>query len=125
MTERRLLILDDDATIAQILLASARAASLAARWHARLAPFLEDAADWQPTHLLIDLTLPEQEPSQVMQALAHQRCTAQIIICSGRDAGECQAALALAGSLGLRPGGVLTKPFTQQQFRALLAPAGA
>jgi ActR/RegA family two-component response regulator len=58
MAGGRLLILDDDPTVGQILLMSAQASGFEARLCLEVQPFLEALGPWMPTHLAIDLTLP-------------------------------------------------------------------
>ncbi|HRD96061.1 MAG TPA: response regulator [Rubrivivax sp.] len=124
MAQGRLLVLDDEATVGQILVMAAQAAGFEARCCEDLASFVEALMAWPPTHVVLDLGIPDTTPTQVLQALADARCRAQVIICSGAAPADVQDALALVPQMGLRAGGVLAKPFRLAELRALLAAAG-
>ncbi len=117
----RLLVLDDDAAIGQLLVLVAQRSGFEARLCAQAAEFLQALKDWLPSHLAIDLTLPDMPGLQVMQHVAAQGCRAWVIISSGAGAAEIEAALDHARALGLRTAGALPKPFSLNSMRALLA----
>jgi DNA-binding response OmpR family regulator len=124
MAQARLLVLDDEATVGQILVMAAQAAGFEARCCEDLAGCVELLVAWEPSHLVLDLGIPGTTPAQLMQALVDVRCQARVIVCSGAAPAELEAALALARQLGLRAAGVLSKPFRLAELRALLAAAG-
>jgi len=121
MARGQLLVLDDDATVGQILVMAAQAAGFEAQRFEDLPGFIGSLATCTPTHVVVDLRMPGLSTEQVMQALAGQRCMAQVIVCSGASALEMQAALAMAAGLGLKTAGVLAKPFRLAELRELLA----
>ncbi|MGK2898980.1 MAG: response regulator [Burkholderiaceae bacterium] len=124
MTGGRLLVLDDDATVGQILIAGARTSGFEACLCATVPAFLEALLDWTPTHLAIDLTLPGSSGVEVLHRVAEAGSRARIIICSGSGRDELDAALKAARGLGLAAAGALSKPFRLAELRALLvAPA--
>jgi DNA-binding response OmpR family regulator len=120
MAQGRLLVLDDDATVGQMLLMAAQAAGFEARRCADLPAFITHLQSCPPTHVVVDLNLPGSSTEQVMQQLSEVRCRARVIVCSGAAPQELQAALSLARALGLRTAGVLAKPFRLAELRALL-----
>ena len=120
----RLLILDDDPTVGQILLLAARSSGLESRLCTGTADFLAALEPWAPTHLAIDLTLPGCSGGDVLRQVAAAGCRAQVIVCSGAGAAELDAALAEARALALPTAGALAKPFSLARLRALLADAG-
>lgn len=117
----RLLVLDDDPTVGQIVVAAARAAGFEARLCDAVPAFLAALADWAPTHLAIDLTLPGSSGVEVLRLVADAGSRARIIICSGAGAADLEAALQAAREFGLPTAGVLAKPFRLAGLRALLA----
>lgn len=124
MGRGRLLILDDDATVGQILVLMAQACQFDTRWCETAPEFLGCLADWAPTHLAIDLTLPDTTGVEVLRQVAGAGCRAGVIVCSGAGRGELDDALQACRSLGLSAAGVLPKPFRLAEVRALLgAPA--
>lgn len=123
MTRGRLLVLDDDATVGLILVMGAQGVGFEARLCESAEPFFEALASWAPTHVAIDLSLPGISAAQLLRRLSDSGCHAHIIICSGAGRSELDAALSEARSLGLDAAGVLPKPFTLADLRALLGAA--
>lgn len=121
--QRRLLILDDDPTVGQILLLAARSSGFEAQLCTEVAAFFAELADWAPSHLAIDLTLPGDSGLAVLRRVAQAGCRARVIVCSGAGHAELDEALAEARALGLTTAGALPKPFTLAGLRALLADA--
>jgi DNA-binding response OmpR family regulator len=122
MPDGRLLILDDDAMVGQILLLAAKGAGFEAQWCERPEAFFEAVASWQPTHVAVDMLMPDMSGRDVLHRLAAIGCRARVIVSSGLGAQELDAALDEAQSLGLQTAGVLPKPFSLAAVRALLKP---
>jgi CheY-like chemotaxis protein len=121
MEKPRLLILDDEETVGKLLVFVAQGAGFEARHVDRADGFFAAVDEWAPTHLAIDLAMPEMSGVEVMRKLAASGCTALTIISSGAGDTETEAALQHATGLGLRMAGVLSKPFSLSSLRALLA----
>lgn len=117
----RLLVLDDDATVGQIVVAGAQVSGFEARLCETVPGFLAALADWAPTHLAIDLTLPGTSGTEVLRHVADAGSRARIIICSGAGTADLETALQAARDLGLPTAGVLPKPFRLAGLRALLS----
>lgn len=122
MTHGRLLILDDDPMVGQILLMAAKSAGFEARWFEAPGAFLDAAAEWGPTHVAVDLLMPDVSGVEVLRCLAERGCRAAVIVSSGLGDSELRAALDEAQALGLRAAGVLAKPFSLSSVRELLRP---
>jgi DNA-binding response OmpR family regulator len=120
MLDGRLLILDDDAVVGQILRVAAKGAGFEARWCERPDDFFDALGPWQPSHVAIDLLMPELSGRDVLRRLAASACRAQVIVSSGMGADDLEAALAEARALGLLTAGMLTKQFSLAAVRALL-----
>lgn len=116
----RLLILDDDAAVCSTLKAMAEAVGAQARICTHPAAFFEALSEWTPTHIALDLSMPDMDGVQVIAELASRRCSARIIISSGLDSRLLEAASRSAGENGLDMAGVLPKPFTLSLLRSLL-----
>ena len=117
----RLLILDDDVAIGQLLVFVAQKAGYQARLCGDPAVFFDTVQQWAPTHLAIDLAMPGMHGLDVMRQLAASGCTAWVIVSSGAGVADIDAALHQAQTLGLRTAGALIKPFSLASVRALLA----
>jgi CheY-like chemotaxis protein len=92
-----------------------------ARLTAQPSEFLQALQAWAPTHIVLDLTLPEMSGEDVLRELASSPCSARIVLSSGVDAERLEAAAQLARSLGLDLAGTLSKPFLPAKLRALLS----
>ena len=125
LPQGRLLVLDDDETVGMLLVFVAERAGFEARLCERPQPFFEALSAWSPTHLAVDLRMPEMSGLEVLRRLAALECRAWVIISSGAGAGEVEVALQAAQDLGLRTAGNLPKPFTLAGLRALLMQPGA
>lgn len=139
MARERLLILDDDAAVGQILALMGQTCGCDTRWCETPAEFLQTLADWAPTHLAIDLSLADTSGVEVLRQVAVVERPAphgadlaapggsgagglpQVIVCSGAGRSELDAALQECQALGLRVAGALPKPFRLAQVRSLLA----
>ena len=123
MTPRRLLVLDDDPTVAQILQMGAQSLGFDTRLCLSAAEFHPLQREWQPSHVVLDLALPDASITQVLQRLAADGCRARLVVCSGASVGEIESALQQARALGLlfAGSGALPKPFRLAQLRQLLA----
>jgi len=83
----RLLILDDDAAVGPSWLPR-RAAGLRGRAESPTDAFFRLIDQWSPTHIAIDLVMPEMDGVEVLVELARRKCDARIIITSGIGAGS-------------------------------------
>jgi DNA-binding response OmpR family regulator len=117
----RLLILDDDAMVGQILKMAAQSAGFEVQWCEHHPAFFGAVADWHPSHVAVDLLMPEMSGVEVLHRLAAMGCRARVIVSSGLGLGELDAALAQARALGLQTAGVLPKPFSLATVRSLLS----
>lgn len=123
MAPRRLLVLDDDTTVGQVLLLGAQVSGFEARQCTELAAFIDVLERWQPSHVVVDLSLPGTPTEAVIDGLAGAGCRATVIVCSGAGVADLEQALAQARGRGLQAAGVLPKPFTLAALRALLGGA--
>lgn len=118
---KKLLILDDEPAIGQLLLDIAESAGVACKYVSAPSAFHQTIKEWDPTHLVIDLRMPEMDGVEVMEQLAHSGCAAEIIILSGVDERVLDAAAQSAADYGLNFVGVLSKPFTPKAVTMLLS----
>ncbi len=123
MTEKRLLILDDDPLIGKTIGAIARSVQFDIQITLNAADFFAQLDQWQPTHIALDLVMPDMDGVEVMVELARRECSARIIISSGVGTRVLDAAARSASEHGLPIAGVLSKPFSPQNLRELLVQA--
>ena len=121
MPSGRLLVLDDDPTVGLLVVIVAQSVGFDARLCEAPAAFFESVADWDPSHVAIDLNLPTLGGADVLRELARRSCPARVIIVSGAGRADIEAAADLSRTLGLATAGTLNKPFAVAALRALLA----
>lgn len=120
MTVKRLLILDDDPMTGQTIQRIAEFAGVDVRFTLDPGEFFSLLAAWQPTHIALDLVMPEMDGVQVMGRLATLNCQAKIIITSGVGGRILDAAGRSVVEHGLNIAGILAKPFSPANLRELL-----
>ncbi len=121
MLKWRLLILDDDPLTGQTIQRIAEFAGLEVHFTTEPIEFFRILGEWNPTHIALDLIMPEMDGVQVITELARRRCQARIIITSGVGSRVLDAAGRSAAEHGLNIAGVLSKPFSPDSLRRLLA----
>ena len=110
MSTARVLVLDDEPETGATIALLAETAGHAACATVDPQEFLELHDTWAPTHLVIDLLMPDMDGIDVLAALAERSCTAAIVITSGADSRVIQAASRFAAEQGLSIVGMLPKP---------------
>jgi EAL domain-containing protein (putative c-di-GMP-specific phosphodiesterase class I)/CheY-like chemotaxis protein len=125
MTQRRMLILDDDSAVGQTI--QWLAESLGFRSEYVTAPdaffrCLEQAKyDHQyPNIIVIDLAMPGLDGVEVMRLLAERACSAKIVISSGMGTRVLDAAKRSAVEHGLNILGTVSKPISRDALRAVV-----
>jgi diguanylate cyclase (GGDEF)-like protein/hemerythrin-like metal-binding protein len=122
---QRLLVLDDDLTIGTTVAMIAETAGFEAMSTTKPEEFFRLLDEWKPSHVALDLVMPEMDGVQVMAQLAARGCRAGIIITSGVGSRVLDAAGRSAVEHGLSIVGTLSKPFAPATLRALLSNSGA
>ena len=119
-TVSRLLVLDDDPDIGQTVRNMAENLGYQCRVTTRPEDFFETLDGWRPSHILLDLVMPEMDGMEVIRHLADRRCGATLIISSGLGNRVIDAASRAASQHQLSMAGVLAKPFSIRDLRTLL-----
>jgi EAL domain-containing protein (putative c-di-GMP-specific phosphodiesterase class I)/FixJ family two-component response regulator len=122
MCERgRVLIFDDEPAVARSIALMAQHNDMDTMSVSDAPTFFEKVREWDPTHIILDLIMPDMDGVEVLQELARQGCTASIAISSGVGNRVLNAAQRSATEHGLHIAGVLPKPFTMSALQAFLA----
>lgn len=116
----RLLVLDDDPDIGQTVHSMAETLGYQCQVTTRPDDFFNALDDWHPSHILLDLVMPEMDGMEVIRHLADRRCDAALIISSGLGGRVIDAASRAASQHQLSMAGVLVKPFSFRDLRTLL-----
>lgn len=118
--ENTLLILDDDAAVAQTIGFIAKGLDFSVHHFEDPEPFFEALLMLQPSHVALDLIMPRMDGIEVLRRLAQTGCNASLILTSGMGQKVLESAQATAFERGLNIVGVLPKPFRPQALRELL-----
>lgn len=117
------LLLDDDAFTLELLgdmLAEIADLEVRAETDARRA--LRSLGERAPDLLICDLSMPDMDGIEFMQAAALAGYRGQVVLLSGMDTGVRMAAETLARAHGLNVVGAFRKPIGPHQLAAALAP---
>jgi EAL domain-containing protein (putative c-di-GMP-specific phosphodiesterase class I)/CheY-like chemotaxis protein len=123
VTERanRLLVVDDEPGIVDLIATVARQLDYAVASTGSPFEFLRLLETFRPTLVLIDLNLPEMDGVELLRLLDERDCKANILLMSGVD----ERVLATAHELGINHGlsmvGTLSKPLPVEDLKKKLA----
>ncbi len=120
MAELKLLVLDDDELTGQTLKNVAEFAGMSVLVTHNAADFFAELENWAPTHIALDLVMPEMDGVEVLAELSARNVDANIMITSGVGQQVLQAAARSAAAHGLNIIGILPKPFNPRSFRELI-----
>lgn len=116
----RLLVLDDDPGVAATIAFIAEDAGFEVRCTTQPEEFMALVERWRPTHIALDLLMPEKDGVEVLRDLAALSCRSRILLTSGMGRRILDAALRVGLERGLQVSGVLPKPFLPDTLRDLL-----
>src|SRR5580700_9890105 len=117
--EHRILVIDDDNTICEVVSALARTLGFECVTTKDATSFT-DSISADTDLILLDLVMPGMDGIEVLRMLGERRCRAQILLMSGVDKRVLETAEKLAHSLGLRVVGHLQKPFPLPDLKGML-----
>lgn len=117
---KRLLILDDDPEVIAFISHAAELFGFATKAATLPKEMLHILKEWMPTHLAIDLILPDMDGVEVLRELADKQCNSAIIVTSGMGMKVLETARQSAIKRGLNIVGILPKPFSVRALRQLL-----
>ncbi len=116
----RLLIIDDDPGVAQIIGVIAEGLGFQVDVTDEHTAFFKRLSEHDPSHIAIDLMMPELDGVEILRMLGDMKCRAEIIITSGMGKRVLDAALRAGRERGLKVRGILPKPFLPVNLRELL-----
>jgi len=118
---RRLLAMDDDGPVAQVIREIATSEGFTVRVVTQSGDFRTAYSEFAPDVITLDLLMPDVDGFEILALLRDLRCPAQIILLSGAAENYLRMAYELASVSGLRIGGVLAKPTQIGELYQLLA----
>jgi DNA-binding response OmpR family regulator len=121
MSDRRLLVVDDEPDFAEFVSSAATDLGYQAKACTRSADFRRLYAEFAPTHIVLDVVMPDVDGIEIMQWLADQGATAKVIVTTGYNPQYAKMAGLVGADRGLELIDTLTKPVRLAQLRAALA----
>ena len=121
----RILFIDDEPDVVEPLMEAARAFGFSARLLEDGARFEDALASFVPTHVVVDLVMPQIDGIDILLALARLDTPPKIIVMTGYHWGVMESARILAESHDLRDIGWLKKPVDLDTFEAMLSTKAA
>lgn len=116
----RLLILDDEADLAALIAEYATSFGFEARSSLTPNEFWHLVESWDPTHIVLDLSIPQVDGITLLRRLAENGCRAHIVLVSGLGGRVLDAAVRIGRERGLQVSGFLEKPFGRVHLREAL-----
>lgn len=121
VNSHRLLVLDDEPDVAEVVCAVARTAGYECEATNDADAFYGLLAAWSPAVVLLDLMMPGVDGIDVLRRMRTDRVDASVILASGAGARVLAAAERAASENGLHVAGVLRKPFAPADLTRVLA----
>jgi EAL domain-containing protein (putative c-di-GMP-specific phosphodiesterase class I)/FixJ family two-component response regulator len=115
-----MLILDDDAGVAQTIQWIAESLGFEAEFVTSSEEFFQRLDTMHPDIITIDLVMPKLDGVEIMRLLAERECNSRIVISSGMGTRVLDAAQRSASQHGLNIAGVLPKPISKEALHALV-----
>jgi DNA-binding response OmpR family regulator len=121
MAAHRLLILDDEIAIAELVERVAVECGFETRLAFDADMFWDAYDDFEPTLILLDLHVPGARDSEIVHALVDRGCTARVMITSGTDTQGMALVEQVGRARGLTMAGAMPKPYRLAELRRRLA----
>ena len=113
---RRLLLIDDELSVARFIAHAAEEAGYEAIITVTAESFRSQYEICDPDVVVLDLALPRSDGIELLRFLAEEKSGALVLPISGFDERVLEAAMRLGTALGLRMTGPLQKPVRLQQL---------
>ena len=120
MSEKRLLICDDEPAFGRFVKNVAEELGYAVRVTTDSDEFIEAYDAFQPTTIVLDMIMPGMDGNELVLWLAKRQCTARVVIITGYTPDYAAHAKILAEFKGLGPVMTLHKPVEISRLRAVL-----
>jgi DNA-binding response OmpR family regulator len=120
MTTARLLVLDDEVDFGTFVAHVARESGFAVEITTSANDFQEAYQRFEPTHITLDMVMPEKDGIEVVRWLAAIGCKSRIVIMTGYHPRYAAAAREIGRIQGLSPILILKKPVSLADLRAVL-----
>src|SRR5947209_20431095 len=120
MPQPRLLLIDDEPTLAEFLASAAKESGFEPVITARDEDFREAFLAGPPEMVALDLGMPGMDGIELIRFLADQEYRSPVLIVSGFDRRVLESAFRLGEALGLAMAGPVEKPVRLEDLEAVL-----
>jgi len=120
MGSDRILVVDDEADIGRFITRVATSCGYRSIATVDVDEFRQHVRSWQPTHIVLDLNMPQADGVELLRFLAAERCPARIVIASGFDPKVIDSARQLGIERGLSIVATIQKPIRAEALSKLL-----
>jgi len=110
MSQKTLLVIDDDAPILQLISAIGESCGLATEATSVPKDFLHTLENNSPDLVVLDLVMPKFDGIEVLKRMSDQKTTSRVVLISGADGNLLERASKLAVAWGLDVHASFTKP---------------
>lgn len=117
---KQLLVLDDDPRFCRYIERAATKIGFNTHTVSNPANFPQELARHNPSHIIVDLSMPGMDGIQVLDYLSTAGVHAVVYVVSGVDKKLLQNTVKLGSKMGLNMGGVLSKPFEFHDLSMML-----
>jgi CheY-like chemotaxis protein len=121
MNDKRLLIVDDEPEFGELVRKVATGLGYQAQATTNGRTFQNAYRELQPTHIVMDMVMPEMDGNELVLWLMEQHYAAHLIIITGYSPDYAKDASVLAEFNGLRSVITLTKPIGLARLREVLS----
>lgn len=121
MSEKRLLVVDDEPEFGELVRKVAVGLGFEVRVTTHGREFQDAYREMQPTMIVMDMVMPELDGNELVLWLMEQHYTAHLIIITGYSPDYARDAQVLAEYSGLRSVTTLTKPIGLAKLRQVLS----
>ncbi len=119
--DKRLLLVDDEVEFGEIIERIALKLGFSVCKTTQPSAFQRQYDSCNPTHIVLDMIMPEMDGIELMEWLAQRGCKAKIIVISGYNSQYGNTARTAAATNGLDVVATLSKPFSVSAVRSILS----
>lgn len=123
MSEKRLLVLDDEPDFVAFILRVAEDLGLEACGATRAQDFKRLYAEFRPGLIVLDVVMPEMDGVELARWLAQQGYDGRLLLVTGYTPHYAQGARSIAEAHGLRSVQTLKKPVRLRELKEVLSEA--
>ncbi|WP_162901281.1 response regulator [Breoghania sp. L-A4] len=119
--DKRLLVVDDEIEFGEIIERIATKLGFDVCKTTRPSEFRKMYDQFDPTHIFMDVIMPEMDGVELVQWLSQRGCKAKVVIMSGSSASYINSTRAIAADTDLNIVATLAKPCKVAAIRSVLS----